>query len=1066
MKFIADLHVHSHFSRATSRDLIPERLALWAQKKGIQVIGTGDFTHPGWLAELKEKLLEAEEGLYRLKPELEKRVEVEVPRACRRPPRFLLSGEISCIYKRADRTRKIHHLVLLPTFAAVEALQRRLDRIGNITSDGRPILGLDSRDLLEIVLEVSERAFFIPAHVWTPWFSLFGSKSGFDTLEECFGDLSSHIKALETGLSSDPPMNRRLSALDDYLLVSNSDAHSPQKLGREANVFTTELGYDRLVAAMSHGNGFEGTLEFFPQEGKYHYDGHRKCHIRLHPQETRASQGRCPACGKATTVGVLHRTLELSDRETPHISKRFTSLIPLPEILSELLTCGPATKKVTSAYEELLAGLGPEFHILLEAPLDEIEEAGGFLLAKAIDRMRRNRVICEEGYDGEYGVIRLFDQAEKDVLLGQMALFQAPKSERAGLDQTRVTGVRAVPSKRGRKDQERVIPSDPILDPLNPAQREVVLHGHGHLLVVAGPGTGKTMTLTHRMAILIKTGGAKPDQILALTFTNKAAREMETRLSALLPREYKEVQVATFHSFCLELLRAEAAESGLPPDFNLCSELDVPLLIRRVVADGGKPKQTAARLARALPDLKKASVLENKEEGSSSDDLHLLFSAYQTALRRLGMLDLDDLEVEALRLLKDRPDVARNSGRHLPWIFVDEYQDTNSVQVELLKAIVGAGPAEVCAIGDPDQAIYGFRGAEVHNFHRFGEDFPGAKTIALADNYRSSQSILDASATLMGKPDALEGHSGKGDPIEVTDCGSHAEEAEMIVEQIERLIGGTSYFSLDSGRVSSHEEGEHISFGDIGVLFRLNAQGDALEEALARAGIPLVRSGEKPLVSRFPADVIWRFLGASQHSERGYHLERYLEMPAMKERDGKAILKRFEPEGTLAARIDQALELHEFGELSEQELNAMARLRRFAAHFDGDTKAFLDALSLDRGIDHQGLSGDRIALMSLHAAKGLEWPVVFISGCEDGLLPCTLFGEHDDDEERRLFYVGMTRARSRLILSRAGHRVLNGRNLQMKPSPFLKLIPEHLCTPLERTPWKRRSKKHQQLALF
>jgi DNA helicase-2/ATP-dependent DNA helicase PcrA len=1065
MKFITDLHVHSHFSRATSRNLNPEQLAVWAQKKGIQVIGTGDFTHPGWLTELKEKLLEAEGGLYRLKPEFEKNVAMEVPDACRKPPRFLLSGEISCIYKRGDKTRKIHHLILLPTFAAVKDLQRRLDRIGNITSDGRPILGLDSRDLLEIVLETSERAFFIPAHVWTPWFSLFGSKSGFDTVEECFGDLSSHIKALETGLSSDPPMNRRLSALDDYLLVSNSDAHSPQKLGREANVFNTELGYDRMVAAMSHGNGFEGTLEFFPQEGKYHYDGHRKCRLRLHPQETRANQGRCPACGKAATVGVLHRTLELSDRETPHISKRFFSLIPLPEILSELLACGPATKKVGSAYEELLAGLGPELHILLEAPLGEIEEAGGFLLAKAIDRMRRNRVICEEGYDGEYGVIRLFDQAEKDMLLGQMALFQAPKSERADLDPVRVTGARAFASKKGRKDQVRVIPSDPILDPLNPAQRGAVLHGHGHLLVVAGPGTGKTMTLTHRMAYLVKTGGAKPDQILALTFTNKAAVEMETRLSALLPQEDRRVRVATFHGFCLELLRAEAAESGLPPDFALCSELDVPLIIRRVVADAGKPKQTAARLAKALPDLKQASVIEKKEM-TSSDDFHHLFSAYQAVLRRLGMLDLDDLEVEALRLLKDRPGVASGCSRHFPWIFVDEYQDTNSVQVELLRAIVGAGPVEVCAIGDPDQAIYGFRGAEVYNFHRFGEHFPGAKTITLTDNYRSSQSILEGSAALLGKPEALEGHSGKGDPIQVTDCRSHGEEAEMIVEQIERLIGGTSYFSLDSGRVSSHEEGEHISFCDIAVLFRLNAQGDALEEALARAGIPFARSGEKPLVSCFPADVIWRFLGASQHPQSGDHLEWYLEMPAMKERDGRAILEHLGPEGALAVRIDQAIELHEFGELSERELDALARLRRLAARFDGDTKAFLDALSLDRGIDHQGLSGDRVALMSLHAAKGLEWPVLFITGCEDGLLPCTLFGERDDDEERRLFYVGMTRARSRLILSRAGRRVLNGRSLQLNPSPFLKLIPDHLCTPLERTPWKRRSKKHQQLALF
>jgi DNA helicase-2/ATP-dependent DNA helicase PcrA len=254
MNFIADLHVHSHFSRATSRNLDPEHLALWGKKKGITLVGTGDFT-----------------------PELETSIEREIPASCRRPTRFLLSGEISCIYKRGGKTRKLHHLILMPHLDAVFRLNKKLDQIGNLSSDGRPILGLDSRDLLEIVLEASEKAFFIPAHIWTPWFSLFGSKSGFDSLEECFGDLTSHIHALETGLSSDPPMNRLLSAIDNYLLVSNSDAHSPAKLGREANIFDTELDYDRILQAMIQRRGFEGTIEFFPEEGKYHFDGHRKC---------------------------------------------------------------------------------------------------------------------------------------------------------------------------------------------------------------------------------------------------------------------------------------------------------------------------------------------------------------------------------------------------------------------------------------------------------------------------------------------------------------------------------------------------------------------------------------------------------------------------------------------------------------------------------------------------------------------------------------------------------------------------------------------------------------------
>lgn len=412
MKFIADLHIHSHFSRATSRDLIPEILSVGAQKKGIQLLGTGDFTHPGWLQELHEKLVEAENGLYRLSPDLERGTEAMVPPSCRSVTRFLLSGEISCIYKRNGKTRKVHNLVLMPDFESVSRLNSRLSRIGNLHADGRPILGLDSRDLLEIVLETSDRSFLIPAHIWTPWFSLFGSKSGFDTIEECFDDLTGHIHALETGLSSDPPMNRRLSALDPYVIVSNSDAHSSAKLGREANIFDAPLDYDHLVQAMVTKEGFKGTIEFFPEQGKYHLDGHRRCRAKLYPAQTRAQEGLCPVCGKLLTVGVLHRVCELSDREASFRSLPFWSLVSLAEILSEVLRCGPLTKKVAVAYENILARLGPEMDILMHAPLENIRRTGGHLLAEGIRRMREGLVIKEEGYDGEYGVIRLFDRKD------------------------------------------------------------------------------------------------------------------------------------------------------------------------------------------------------------------------------------------------------------------------------------------------------------------------------------------------------------------------------------------------------------------------------------------------------------------------------------------------------------------------------------------------------------------------------------------------------------------------------------------------------------------------------
>ena len=424
MKFIADLHTHSRFSRATSKALDPEHLSLWARKKGIRVVGTGDFTHPGWFAELADKLIDAPcEGFYQLRPDIQRTVDSEAPPACPGPTRFLLTGEISCIYKKNGRTRKLHHLILMPDMGSVARFNRRLERIGNISSDGRPILGLDSRDLLEIALETTEKAFFIPAHIWTPWFSLFGSKSGFETIEECFEDLTRHIHALETGLSSDPSMNRCLSALDPYLLVSNSDAHSPGKLGREANLFDTHLDYPHMIQAMKTGAGFAGTIEFFPEEGKYHLDGHRKCGVRLHPEETLGLDGICPVCRRPLTVGVLNRIYELSDRSTPRLSKPFHSLIPLPEILSEILGAGPATKKVTLFYEKLLSDLGPELEILMDIPLDRLEASGGPVLAEAVRRMRCNHVIRDEGYDGHFGTILLFQESEKAGAAGQTPLF-------------------------------------------------------------------------------------------------------------------------------------------------------------------------------------------------------------------------------------------------------------------------------------------------------------------------------------------------------------------------------------------------------------------------------------------------------------------------------------------------------------------------------------------------------------------------------------------------------------------------------------------------------------------
>jgi uncharacterized protein (TIGR00375 family) len=437
MDYIADLHIHSPYSRATSPESNLAGLAGWARVKGIQVVGTGDFTHPGWFRRLKEELEPAEPGLFRLKNEAMIPSALPGVTPLAGPVRFLLSAEISSIYKRHGVVRKVHNLLYVPDFASAERLNAKLAGIGNIESDGRPILGLDSRDLLEILLEQAPEGFLVPAHIWTPWFSLFGSKSGFNAIEECFDDLTPHVFALETGLSSDPDMNRLISGLDRFALISNSDCHSPSKLGREANLFSTGLDFFALRDAI-RGNRretFRATVEFFPEEGKYHADGHRACHVCLDPVESRRLGLACPVCGRPLTVGVHHRVMELADREEPLYradSPEVFSLIPLPEVLGEIIGAGPATKGVMEQYGRTIGRFGSEFNLLLHVSLDEIREASP-VLGEAVLRMRAGRVIRTPGFDGEYGVIRVFEEGEAERLFGLGSLFgdgPAPRRRR------------------------------------------------------------------------------------------------------------------------------------------------------------------------------------------------------------------------------------------------------------------------------------------------------------------------------------------------------------------------------------------------------------------------------------------------------------------------------------------------------------------------------------------------------------------------------------------------------------------------------------------------------------
>jgi len=401
MRIIADLHIHSAYSRATSSEMNLSSVARWAGKKGISLVGTGDFTHPAHFASIEERLEPAEPGLFALKGQPEGAA----------PVRFMLTAEVSNIFTQSGRTRKIHNLIFSPTLAAAKKIDSALSARGNVSSDGRPIFGFSALELLKIVLDASPDAMLVPAHAWTPWFSIFGSKSGFDSIEECFGEHSKHIHAIETGLSSNPEMNWRCSSLDRVALLSNSDAHSPSKLGREANVFDCALDYFDITGAIKDkdANKFLYTVEFFPEEGKYHSDGHRACGVRLKPSETKKLSGICPVCAKPLTIGVLARVEELADRPEGYAPPSATparQLVPLQEIIAETLGAGVATKKVQREYERLL-GIATEFSYLLDMDEDALTAAAGAKLAEAVMKVRRGEVSISPGFDGEFGTISI-----------------------------------------------------------------------------------------------------------------------------------------------------------------------------------------------------------------------------------------------------------------------------------------------------------------------------------------------------------------------------------------------------------------------------------------------------------------------------------------------------------------------------------------------------------------------------------------------------------------------------------------------------------------------------------
>lgn len=1086
MKFIADLHIHSHFSIATSKQCIPEYLDYWARVKGITVIGTGDFTHPGWIKELKEKLEPAEQGLFKLKNKIALRQVSSPPHLQDKTVRFLLTAEISSIYKKKDKVRKVHNVIFAPDFNTVEKIQHSLTSIGgNITSDGRPILGLDSRDLLEIALNASENIFFVPAHIWTPWFSVLGSKSGFDTIEECYDDLANHIFAVETGLSSDPPMNWLCSFLDRYTLISNSDAHSPEKLGREANIFDTDLSYNGITDALKSGDPqhFPGTVEFFPQEGKYHYDGHRKCNTLWNPVETLCHNEICPTCNKKVTVGVMNRVIQLSDRENiPELKKRpsFHSVIPLKEILSEMTGVGPNAKKINTMYYDILDKAGSEFDVLLHLPFDKIKDAGSSMLAEAIQRMRNREVIIKEGFDGEFGQIKVFQEGEIKSFEHQESLFGnrhdrgSQKTEQRKLINFDLAEYRrlekeyscqVIPAGKAAESLSPYDDSDPIQG-LNPEQRKAAEHFTGPALVLAGPGTGKTHVLTCRIAELVINKNINPKNILAVTFTNKAAGEMKERLQSLLTDKSTigNLHISTFHAFGYSVLKKHCDKLGRNENFTIIDDDERrQILLKNVKCEKGKVRQISEAITEAKQNLKSYSDIND-------DTLKGCFAQYEKMTKEQNMFDLDDLIYHSVNTLNKYHDVCSYYRNKFKWVLIDEYQDINFSQYHMIKSITPDKTPNLFVIGDPNQAIYGFRGADVSFIKSFVTDFPETAVYKLKKSYRCTDSILQASGQVIQadgfEETVLEGLN-KGVKITISPQNTDKSEAEFIARTIEEMIGGLRFFSIDSQVTEGERHSEITSLSDFAVLFRINRQKDAIEKAFNDHSIPYQTVEDTPFFKQEPIKSIISFLKLSTNPDNNLLRESLIEKLKITQLKVDEIINVIKNIKSIQKKVEAIIKLYFTKNYPDKQL-LFKKLLDISKNYKNKLEQFITFADLGCSIDTYKPNTEAVSLMTLHSAKGLEFPCVFISGCEDGLLPYSIIKNQTSDyeEEKRLLYVGMTRAQKFLFITHAKKRFLFGKEHSLPRSPFLDSIEKELVL-LHKSEYKRKAKEKEiQLSLF
>ena len=1026
--YAADLHIHSKYSRATSSDCVPAMLELWAKRKGISLLGTGDFTHPAWRQMLNEQLTETGDGLYRLKEEFAAKDPLAPPDAAE--PQFVISGEISSIYKQGGRVRKVHSVILLPSLAAAERLSKKLEAIGNIHSDGRPILGLSARDLLEITLDVCPDSVFIPAHIWTPHFSLFGANSGFDTIEECFSDLTPHIHALETGLSSDPPMNWRLSALDRYTLVSNSDAHSPAKLGRELNLIEGAPSWAGLKRALEQGvkGGFHSTVEFFPEEGKYHFDGHRNCSVCIGPDEAVKLGGICPVCGKKMTPGVYHRVIELADRpegcEKPENAAPFVRLVPLAEVVASVAGVSAASQKAQARYEALIHALGSELTILRELPAEEIERVAGKAIAEGIRRMRAGEIELSPGFDGEYGKVTLMTEDERSALTGQMTFLDSLIPEKP--KKAAVKGAAA----EMKKPAATVSAAPAASAGLNDEQRAAVESKARTVAVVAGPGSGKTKTLVARIAHLIEQG-VKPDSIAAVTFTNKAAAEMRERLSQRFGgrRAIQGMTIGTFHSIALSLLRRTK------PGLTVLDEAGA-LSVAGDIVNGLALNMTPGRF---LKEIEKRRAGEDCSLEETAADL------WRQRLLALDAATFDDLLTDELN------DQLAPPFTHL---LVDEYQDVNAIQRALTKKWSETGRS-LFVIGDADQSIYGFRGADAACFEHLLTEYPDTELITLRKNYRSAPEILSCALPLIernGGKRSMEAGREAGGAVRRIPVSDEYAEGIVIAKEIGRMVGGMDM--IESGA----EADRQVGFADMAILYRTHRQAEVIEKCLAEEGIPYIVAGREDYLNAESVTRALNFLRLCLQPDNEAAL--------------RALIKDFGGDEALIAERMKDCAPKSAKEKPKRLLerwkkaNAIRNDGDFdrliaAAGAANDVADFLNDITLGAEGDvarsgGKSYTADAVRLMTLHGSKGLEFPVVFLAGIKRGVLPLeTPYGRPTDvQEERRLLYVGMTRAKDELILL-----------THPEESSFLAEIPEERMR-LEKAVYQRKAETAKQLSFL